>query len=127
MVCACFVIASFVLSIFTQIVLLPLPLSPGYFSLLSLALGCRVVAFEPQQRLWPIIAKSLHFNSFKPKDFALVPCALSDATPEPASLDCLLATEHSNWGEWSLQLSQVGVHQSNSEASCMYNHAIFVQ
>jgi len=86
---------------------LPSPLPPGYFSLLSLALGCRVVAFEPQQRLLPIIARSLHFNSFNPEDFTLVPCALSAAAPEPASSECLMASDHPNWGEWSLVAFQV--------------------
>jgi hypothetical protein len=86
----------------------PLSYSPyqGYFSLLALAHGCRVVAFEPQAVLWPFIANSLQLNSFNPENLALVPCALSSADSQPG--DCLLANEHPNWGEFSLVKSQVG-------------------
>ena len=84
------------------------PCSPyqGYFSLLALAHGCRVVAFEPQAVLWPFIANSLQLNSFDPENLALVPCALSSADSQPG--ECLLANEHPNWGEFSLVKSQVG-------------------
>ena len=87
---------------------LPTPCSPyqGYFSLLALAHGCRVVAFEPQAVLWPFIANSLQLNSFDPENLALVPCALSSADSQPG--ECLLANEHPNWGEFSLVKSQVG-------------------
>ncbi len=77
----------------------------GYFSLLALSHGCRVIAFEPQQRLWPLISRSLHFNSFNIEHLAMVPCALSDHDSEPGN--CLLANEHQNWGEWSLTPAQV--------------------
>ena len=90
---------------FALVIALRYPLHAGYFSLLALAHGCRVVAFEPQQRMLPFIASSLHFNSFDPEHLALVPCALSDTDSGPE--DCLLANEHPNWGEWSLVQSQV--------------------
>jgi len=79
---------------------------PGYFSMLALALGCSVTAFEPQQRLWPSIKRSLQFNSFDLKRFSLLPCALAADSPGPD--ECFVARDHLHWAEWSLsKITQV--------------------
>jgi hypothetical protein len=79
---------------------------PGYFSMLALSLGCSVTAFEPQQRLWPSIARSLQFNSFNLNRFSLLPCALAAESPGPN--ECYVERDHSHWAEWSLsKISQV--------------------
>lgn len=72
----------------------------GYFTLLSMSLGCRVLAFEPQLRLFPALKRSLYFNNFNAnKLLALIPCALA------SSHDVLTSKDHHNWGEWSLSHS----------------------
>jgi hypothetical protein len=65
-----------------------------------MSLGCRVLAFEPQMRLFPALKRSLYFNNFNAKDLlALVPCALA------SNQDVLTSKNHHNWGEWSLSRS----------------------
>lgn len=65
-----------------------------------MSLGCRVLAFEPQLRLFPALKRSLYFNNFNAnKLLALIPCALA------SSHDVLTSKDHHNWGEWSLSHS----------------------
>ena len=59
----------------------------GYFTLLSLALGCRVTAFEPQQHIVPLMKSSLALNhpSFA-RRATWLPCAAASVTDQQLEL-----------------------------------------
>ena len=54
----------------------------GYFSLLALALGARVVGFEPQGRAQPYLWMSGNLNPAMAERWQLFACAVGDAERE---------------------------------------------
>jgi hypothetical protein len=80
-----------------------------YFTLLAMSLGCRVLAFEPQTRLLPVIKRSLYFNNFDSRLLALIPCALSHDQRD------LTYKDHHNWGEWSLSRASLNGNKSSTD------------
>jgi hypothetical protein len=73
-----------------------------------MSLGCRVLAFEPQMRLFPALKRSLYFNNFKSNDLlALIPCALA------SNQDVVTSKDHHNWGEWSVSHNELDFNMSS--------------
>jgi len=51
----------------------------GYFSLLALAFGCRVIGFEPQTRILPFVRRSLALNAGFAERYTVFNCAASSS------------------------------------------------
>ena len=83
----------------------------GYFTLLSLALGCRVTALEPQQHIVPLVKSSLALNhpSFA-RRVTWLPCAAADESGQHLELTQPLPGNGRDTSDWG----QVGVVQASA-------------
>ena len=83
----------------------------GYFTLLSLALGCRVTALEPQQHIVPLVKSSLALNhpSFA-RRVTWLPCAAADESGRHLELTQPLPGNGRDTSDWG----QVGVVQASA-------------
>ena len=94
----------------------------AYFALLSLALGCRVTALEPQQHITPLVKSSLALNhpSFA-RRLTWLPCAAASVTgqqleftrPSPGN-----GRDVSDWGQVGVAVASHPSSSSSPEPTC---------